>query len=421
MVNQQLLDYIKQQLQRGVSKEEIKNSLLANGWEEKDIEEAFYLVSSSSSQVQPQPNFQQTNLSLPTATAIFGQAWSIYKRRFGTFLGVMIIPTLISIGLTIVLLVISSSFLSSEFSVGNIGLRILLAILFLSFIFISEAWGQTALLYAIKDSQEGISVVESYRRGWHKILSYLWVSLLVGFITLGGFLLLIVPGFIFAVWFSLAVFVLVAEDLKGMNALLKSKEYVRGKWSSVFWRLLFVSGIFSILSFVLILIFGLLKIPFGKEISHFIINLFLVPLMVTYLFLVYSNLKALKNELVFTPTRGEKLGFIFVAILGFLIIPGVLSSVTFSKLGSARKKARDIQRESSLRQIQTELEMYYEEYGRYPSSLEELSRYLGDASIIPVDPKTNRPYQYQVQSGGEDYKICAEMEEGPRKCLTSPR
>jgi len=41
MVNQQLLDYIKQQTQQGANNEQIKQSLLANGWQNIDIEEAF--------------------------------------------------------------------------------------------------------------------------------------------------------------------------------------------------------------------------------------------------------------------------------------------------------------------------------------------------------------------------------------------
>jgi len=41
MVNQQLLDYIKQQTQQGINNEQIKQSLLANGWQNTDIEEAF--------------------------------------------------------------------------------------------------------------------------------------------------------------------------------------------------------------------------------------------------------------------------------------------------------------------------------------------------------------------------------------------
>lgn len=41
MVNQKLLDYIEQQSQQGINNEQIKQSLLANGWQNTDIEEAF--------------------------------------------------------------------------------------------------------------------------------------------------------------------------------------------------------------------------------------------------------------------------------------------------------------------------------------------------------------------------------------------
>lgn len=40
MLNQQLLDYIKQSLATGVNREEIKSSLLSVGWQEADIDEA---------------------------------------------------------------------------------------------------------------------------------------------------------------------------------------------------------------------------------------------------------------------------------------------------------------------------------------------------------------------------------------------
>ena len=247
-----------------------------------------------------QPSSQQKISSLPGATAILGQAWSIYKRRLGTFLGIILIPILIM------------TLLPSKFAAGGVGFQIVSAILFSVVIFISQAWGQIALIYAIKDSQEGIGITESYRRGWHKILSYLWVLLLAGFITFCGLLLLIVPGIIFSVWFSLAVFVLIAEDLTGINALLKSREYVKGRWGSVFWRILFI-GLFSLLlSFVSIFIFKFLKIPFAREINQFVMGLILTPLVMIYSFLVYKNLKVLKGEFVFSPIRGKKANLFLV-------------------------------------------------------------------------------------------------------------
>jgi hypothetical protein len=415
MVNQQLLDYIKQQIQQGVDREQIKNSLLANGWQEEDINEAFALIFNPAPSPQS-PAPQSAITTLPSATAILGQAWELYKQRLGTFLGIMIISMLMLVAVVAVfagLGLLRFTLLSSEFAAGEIGLLIILTIALFLIVFISQGWGQTALLYAIKDSQEGIGVVEAYRRGWRKILSYWWVSFLAGFITVGGFFLLIVPGIIFAVWFSLAMFVLIAEDLKGMNALLKSREYVKGKWGSVFWRFFFI-GILSTVIY-LVVVFVLSLVPYGEYAGQFAIGLFLTPLTMTYGFLVYNNLKTLKGEVAFAPTRGQKAKFVAVGIIGFLLIPGILFPTVFLSSGWVTKKARDAYRETDIRQIQIGLEVYREQYGRYPFSLNELSpQYL---PTIPVDPKTNLPYQYQLRSD-TDYQLCAQLETKTQKCVS---
>jgi len=420
MINQQLLDYINQQLQQNISQEQIKNTLSANGWQTQDIDEAFSFISNSASQSSQVPPAQVIS-SLPSATTIFGQAWAIYQQRIGTLLGVMVIPMMAMIVVLAVTAgggLLGISLLSSKFAAGGIGLLIFLAILFFVFIFITQAWGQTALLYAIKDSQERIGVMESYRRGWQKIFSFWWISLLAGIIIMGGFLLLIVPGILFATWFSLAVFILITENLKGMNALLKSKEYVKGRWGEVFWRFFFIGAVSLIISLISTLIFNLLKIPYGSEISRFVVGLFLTPLVMTYSFLVYSNIKSLKGEIAFAPTGGKKAAFIFVGILGILLIPAILFSTVFLSPGSAKEKARDARRQADINQIRVGLEIYYSEHNSYPFSLNELSpKYLSSAL---VDPSTNQPYQYQLQPNGMDYKVCAQLESTKtQKCVTS--
>jgi len=151
MVNQQLFDYIKQQLQQGVSKEQIKNSLIAKGWPAQDIDEVFSIVSNPINESSSVPPPAPITSSLPGPTVIFGQAWTIYKQRLGTFLGVMAIPMLIIIAY-------------SRLAVSSIILFIPLTILFFVIISISQVWGQTALLYAIKDSHEKIGIIELYRK-----------------------------------------------------------------------------------------------------------------------------------------------------------------------------------------------------------------------------------------------------------------
>jgi hypothetical protein len=59
MVNQQLLDYIKQQLQQGVSREIITNNLISQGWQQSDVNEGFSSIDSSntSSQISSPQSF----------------------------------------------------------------------------------------------------------------------------------------------------------------------------------------------------------------------------------------------------------------------------------------------------------------------------------------------------------------------------
>jgi len=54
MNNQQLRDYIRQQLQSGVSKEAIKSGLLGKGWKEEDILEAMMLIENNQVGITPE-------------------------------------------------------------------------------------------------------------------------------------------------------------------------------------------------------------------------------------------------------------------------------------------------------------------------------------------------------------------------------
>lgn len=56
MVNQQLLDYIKQQLQQGVSRDNITNNLISQGWQQSDVNEGFSSIENFSSSQVSSPN-----------------------------------------------------------------------------------------------------------------------------------------------------------------------------------------------------------------------------------------------------------------------------------------------------------------------------------------------------------------------------
>lgn len=62
----------------------------------------------------------------------------------------------------------------------------------------------------------------------------------------------------------------------------------------------------------------------------------------------------------------NKKGFTLIELLVVIAIIGLLSTMSVLALNQARARARDAKRISDVKQIQTALELYYNEEGQYP-------------------------------------------------------
>ncbi len=60
-------------------------------------------------------------------------------------------------------------------------------------------------------------------------------------------------------------------------------------------------------------------------------------------------------------------GFTLIELLVVIAIISILSSVVLTSLNTARVKARDARRVADIKQIETALEMYFNDNGNYPS------------------------------------------------------
>lgn len=222
---------------------------------------------------------------LPSPFEVLGQTWNIYKSRLATFLGIMLIPAL----LLAVVTLISAGVYMTNFTGGSHMLLVLFVLAVLLAFIITQIWSQVALLFAIRDSKENIDVITAYRRSWGSLLSYFWIVLLAGLAVTVGFILLIIPGVIFLVWFEFSVYVYISEGIKGAESLSRSKQLVKGRWPDVFVQILFISILIFVIHFIV-------QELIGKSLASLLANLFLTPLGATYLFVLYSHLRLNKNE-----------------------------------------------------------------------------------------------------------------------------
>lgn len=60
MLNNEIINYIKSELTKGTSREEIMNSLVKAGWQTNDISEAFNVIPVSASNITASPQFTNT-------------------------------------------------------------------------------------------------------------------------------------------------------------------------------------------------------------------------------------------------------------------------------------------------------------------------------------------------------------------------
>ncbi len=176
---------------------------------------------------------------------------------------------------------------------------------------------------------QGMGVGGALKLAFGSFFSYLWLVIAVTLTIMGGSLLLVVPGIIFAGWFVLSIYVFVVEGKKGFGAMMASKEYVRGYWWDVMGRLL-VLGLISAAFQLLFMLPAMLGGQTVQNILGSISNLLFAPFALIYSYLIYQNLKELKPAIASAPAPEEKKGlFVGAAILGVVMMSLMLYVVLF--------------------------------------------------------------------------------------------
>lgn len=126
----------------------------------------------------------------------------------------------------------------------------------------------------------------------------------------------------------------------------------------------------------------------------------------------------------------KKQGFTLIEILVVMAIIGILATVGGSSFLVSRLRGRDVERKSSLGQVQRALEMYYNDYSRYPDSAAGRISGCGPAgdaacdwgetfendstvymAQLPSDPRApDQQYFYEASVDGQRYRLYTRLE-----------
>ncbi len=222
---------------------------------------------------------QKKLLSIPD---LFKKSFELYKPRFWA----MFLLSLIECAIFLIIAAVFGGaafapFLFSKEAPAFSLWSLLVALIGLLIFIIISLWIQLALVYTIKEQGTDINIKKLLTGVRGKMNSYYWVVFLRAIITVAGFVLLVVPGIIFSVWFIFAPYIFIFEDVKGMQALSRSRELVKGYWWPVFGRM-------ALLALIGILVSSISKI--GSLLNF----LFTMPFGIMYLYAVYEDLKRVK-------------------------------------------------------------------------------------------------------------------------------
>lgn len=463
MIDPGIINFIRHQLNEGKSREEIENLLISNGLDKDKIEESFTASqlnppaptpsAEPSTGAVPQPEIYPTPLTgivqpqslhdntpkrLPGPFEILKIAFNTYKNKFFKIIIVILLPYilsgLITVGIIALIMVFFRyslndllSFTRPNEDIAPIILMILFGLVFFIMFSLSNIISQISLILYLDQKDRNIGIIEAFKLSFSKIWSCWKVGALSGLILMSGFMLFIIPLIIFAVWLSFSAYIVICEDIKGLDAIIKSREYVRGLWWKTTFRVLFLPFIY----YAFYVITERMYVTVMSENTAFAfiklgIQFLLMPLVTIYHYQVYKSLRDYHSGMVFAPTKKSKRIFSFLVAFPFLLI--ILSvigmiyifskNITTNKIMDQYGAVRDASRMQNRAALQQALEMYNADKGFYPLTLDQLQPEF--MSQIPGDPKTRFLYEYVIKDDGKNYSLCIDFEARKKECYNAP-
>lgn len=177
---------------------------------------------------------------LITIKALILKAWDLYLDNFKKLWTLLLLSGLIT------LLGSMTNILINRELVGTA--RLIMRVLTSAIFYAGTLLVTVSFIFALSRLMSGgeINIKEILKTALQKFPLALLVSAAAGLIMVGGFVLLIIPGFIFTVWYSFAIYQTLLDNHDLEQSLRHSHNLSRHRFWPVFWRILLPNAFWSI-------------------------------------------------------------------------------------------------------------------------------------------------------------------------------
>ncbi len=230
--------------------------------------------------------------------SLLRDSWQMYRENFSQLIRTYLYALIGFIPLLATILLFFAY--SQAFPIFSFFWQVILAVILVyaalfsfGFLIYMSVNAYMGMFVAIKEDFQ-LQPKENVERAKKYFWSYIVISMLTLMLILFWFFLLVIPALVFTVFYSFAVYALVFEGKREMEAIDRSKELVRGRFWPVAGRLLFLILIVAVISGI----FASLR-SFSEEgtlwfslmsLIEQVVAFILTPFYLLYSYFIYKDL-----------------------------------------------------------------------------------------------------------------------------------
>lgn len=236
-------------------------------------------------------------IELESLEELSRKTWEIYKVGLWKFINLGLINLVGFIPFIIILVVFFiSGMIFKDAVVGNVmnvalGIFGIASLAFLVYLSLATLIARYLLLKNFSNERK---IIDLLKESTPYVGKMFWVSILTAGLLLLWFLCLVIPALIFGVYYAFATYVLVFEDISGMDAIKRSKELVKGRWFQVFLRLAAVNVAIYIFFLILGIPSDIIKdtkfLYYSWNLIILILRILVSPIPFIFTYFIYKDL-----------------------------------------------------------------------------------------------------------------------------------